>query len=155
MISPEHGYQSKHLYFGDKNYLQLTQSPPVLQKRTSTAVLHASTSMIWWWWSSILQSGDDDDDDDRVAQLVAAWQPGWEKMEREWENEVEIEREWGNWEEMEKKWGNGERFTLYIFSFPPSLSISYTKNFLILSRNVEYGAFVANVTKLNMLAIRK
>ena len=29
------------------------------------------------------------------------WQPGWEKMEGEWENEEEMEREWGNEEEME------------------------------------------------------
>ena len=43
----------------------------------------------------------------RVAQLVAAWQPGCGKMEREWENE----------EEMERGWGNGEGFTLYISSF--------------------------------------
>ena len=39
----------------------------------------------------------------RVAQLVAAWQPGCEKMEREWENEEEMEREWGNEEEMGKE----------------------------------------------------
>ena len=31
--------------------------------------------------------------------------------------------------------------------FPPSLSISYVKNCHILSQNVEYGTFVANVTK--------
>ena len=43
----------------------------------------------------------------RVAQLVAAWQPGCKKMEREWKNEKEMEREWGN----------GERFTLKISSF--------------------------------------
>ena len=102
MISPKHGYQSKLLHLCDKNYVQLTQSPPVLQKGTTSAVLHASTSMIWWW-SSILQSGDDDDDDDRVAQLVAACQKGCEKMEREWENEVEMEREWENEEEMERE----------------------------------------------------
>ena len=41
----------------------------------------------------------------RVAQLVAAWQLGCGKMEREWENE----------EEMEREWGNEDRFTLYIF----------------------------------------
>ena len=44
---------------------------------------------------------------------------------------------WGENEEMKREWGNGERFTLYIssfslhflilFSFPPSLSISYIK----------------------------
>ena len=69
----------------------------------------------------------------RVAQFVAVWQPGCEEMEREWEN--------------------GERFTLYclhflLFSlFPPSLSISYNISCLILLQNVEYGTFVANVTK--------
>ena len=70
----------------------------------------------------------------RVAQLVAAWQPGCEKMEREWENEEELEREWGN----------GKRFTLYISS--PSFHFQI-KDCLILSENVKYGTFVANVTK--------
>ena len=52
-----------------------------------------------------------------------------------------------------RKW----RFTLYISSFslyvpplypfPPSLSISYIKICHILSQNVKYGTFVANVTK--------
>ena len=57
-----------------------------------------------------------------------------------------------------KKWrGNGERirkwrkiYSLYflIYSlYPPSLSISYIKNCHILSQNVKYGTFVANVTK--------
>ena len=55
----------------------------------------------------------------RVAQLVAAWQPGCEEMEREWGNEEEMKREWGNEEEMEREWGNGERDTLYISSFSP------------------------------------
>ena len=52
---------------------------------------------------------------------------------------------------------NGERFTLHflIFSlFPPSLSISYIKNCLILSQNVKHGTFVANVKKF-MCAMRK
>ena len=31
--------------------------------------------------------------------------------------------------------------------FPPSLSISYIKNCLILSQNVNYATFVTNVTK--------
>ena len=61
------------------------------------------------------------------------WQPGSEKMEGEWENEEEIEREWGNF---------------LIFSlFPPSLTLSYIKNCLILTQNVKYATFVANVTK--------
>ena len=42
----------------------------------------------------------------RAAQFVASWQPGYEKMEREWENEEEMEREWENGEEMffERTW---------------------------------------------------
>ena len=53
----------------------------------------------------------------RVAQLVAAWQPGCDKMERELEKG----------EEMEREWGNGQRSTLYIFSFSifSSLSIHF------------------------------
>ena len=57
-----------------------------------------------------------------------------------------------------KKWrGNGERMRkwreihsqdfLILCLFPPSLSISYIKNCHILSQNVKYGTFVANVTK--------
>ena len=62
-----------------------------------------------------------------------------------------------NGERMIKRKGNGERmrkwreiYSLHflIFSlFPPSLSISYIKNCLILSQNVKYGTFVMNVTK--------
>ena len=67
----------------------------------------------------------------RVAQLVAVWQPGREKMEREW--------------------GNGERFILYIFSlFPLSLSIFYIKNCLILSQNVKYCTFVSQKERARM-----
>ena len=47
---------------------------------------------------------------------------------------------------MEREWGNGERFLIFSV-FPPSLSISYMKDCLILSRNVKYGPFVANVIK--------
>ena len=36
---------------------------------------------------------------------------------------------------------------LILALFPPSLSISYIKDCLILSQNVKYGTFVANVTK--------
>ena len=36
---------------------------------------------------------------------------------------------------------------LIICLFPPSLSISFIKNCHILSQNVKYGTFVANVTK--------
>ena len=66
----------------------------------------------------------------RVAQIMASWQPGCGKMERDRENE----------EEMEREWGNGKRFTLNISSFS-------VKNCHILSQNVKYGTFVANVTK--------
>ena len=76
----------------------------------------------------------------RVAQLVAAWQLGCKKMEREYENEEEIEREWGNGQEMETEWGNGERFTLNISSlllyflplcpFPISKNISFCRKML-------------------------
>ena len=36
---------------------------------------------------------------------------------------------------------------LILCLFPPSLSISYIKSCHILSQNVKYGTFVANVTK--------
>ena len=76
-----------------------------------------------------------------VAQLVAAWQPSCEEMEREWENEEEIEREWGN----------EDRFTLYIFyifslfllplyPFPISKIVWFCRKMLV-------RHFVANVTK--------
>ena len=62
-----------------------------------------------------------------------------------------------NGERMRKSRGNGERMRKWreihflhflLFSlFPPSLSISFTKNCLTLSQNVKYGTFVANVTK--------
>ena len=86
-----------------------------------------------------------------------------------------MEREGGNGERMRKcgeRGGNGERMRKWteneemerdsslqflIFSlFPPSLSISYIKNCLILSQNVKYGTFVANATKkLIIRAMRK
>ena len=63
----------------------------------------------------------------------------------------------GNGERMRKWRGNGERMRkwreihsqdfLILCLFPPSLSISYMKNCHILSQNVKYGTFVANVTK--------
>ena len=66
----------------------------------------------------------------------------------------------GNEERMRKWRGNGERMRkwreneeihsqdfLILCLFPPSLSISYIKNCHILSQNVKYGTFVANVTK--------
>ena len=47
-----------------------------------------------------------------------------------------------------RKWREIHSIHVLIFSlFPPSLSISYIKNCLILSQNVKYGTFVADVTK--------
>ena len=99
----------------------------------------------------------------RVSQPAAALQPGCEEMEKEWGNEEEMEREWGNEEEMERAWGNRERLILYISSFslhflplspfPHSLSISHIKICYILSQNVKYGIFVANVTKILTYAL--
>ena len=85
--------------------------------------------------------------------LHKLWQPGsgaarkWrenEKMKRKWrENE-----EWrGNLERM-RIWREIHSLHFLIFSlFLLSLSISYIKNYLILSQNVKYATFVANVTK--------
>ena len=67
-----------------------------------------------------------------------------EKMKRKWrENE-----EWrGNLERM-RIWREIHSLHFLIFSlFLLSLSISYIKNCLILSQNVKYATFVANVTK--------
>ena len=47
-----------------------------------------------------------------------------------------------------RKWRKIHSLNFLIFSlFPPALSISYIKNCQILSQNVKYGTFVANVTK--------
>ena len=70
----------------------------------------------------------------RAARIVAALQPGCEEMKR---------KRRGNGERM-RKWR--ENF-LIISLYPPSLSISYIKICHILSQNVKYGIFVANVTK--------
>ena len=63
-------------------------------------------------------------------------------------------RKWRENEEMKRKRrGNGERMRkwrenfLILPLYPPSLSISYIKICHILSQNVKYGIFVANVTK--------
>ena len=92
----------------------------------------------------------------RVAQILAAWQHGCEKMEREWENDEDMERMRklrGNGQRM-RKWTENEEMkrdslsTFLIFSlFPPFLSISYIKNCLILSQNVKYDTVTANVIK--------
>ena len=89
-----------------------------------------------------------------------------EETERKWRENEEMEGEWGNqqrmrkWkedEEINREWGNGEKMrkwkeihSLYFLTFsvfPHSLSISYIKNCLILSQNVKYGTFVANITE--------
>ena len=74
------------------------------------------------------------------SRVVAALQPGCEKMERECENEEEMEIEWGNGEEIEREWGNGKRFTLFMFSiflyflplypFPISKIVSFSRKML-------------------------
>ena len=62
----------------------------------------------------------------RVAQLAKAWQPGCEKMEREWEHEEEMERlrKWRENEEMDTDSFSTFPHFLYISSsFSHSLSI--------------------------------
>ena len=57
-------------------------------------------------------------------------------------------RNWNGDGEIMRKWREIHSLHFLIFSFfPPSLSISYIKNCLILSQNVNYCTFVANVTK--------
>ena len=53
----------------------------------------------------------------------------------------------GNGERMRKWRQNEEMERDLLFSFPPYLSISYIKKCHILSQNIKYGTFVANVTK--------
>ena len=72
--------------------------------------------------------------------LHKLWQPGCKKMERVWWNGEEMKRL--------RKGRKIHSLHFLIFSlFPPSLSISCIKNCLILSQNVKYGTFVANITK--------
>ena len=74
---------------------------------------------------------------------------------RKWRENEEMKRKWRENEEMKRKWRENEEMEREIHSqdflilclFPPSLSISYIKNCHILSQNVKYGTFVANVTK--------
>ena len=57
-------------------------------------------------------------------------------------------RQWRENEKMKRKWRENEEIHFVIFSLvPPFLSISYIKNCPILSQNVKYGIFVADVTK--------
>ena len=64
-----------------------------------------------------------------------------------------MERGGGNGERM-RKWREIHTLHFLILSlFLPSLSISYIKICHILSQNVKYGTFVANVTKKSTYAI--
>ena len=56
-----------------------------------------------------------------------------------------MKRKWRENEEMEREIHSQDFLILCLF--PPSLSISYIKICHILSQNVKYGIFVANVTK--------
>ena len=58
-------------------------------------------------------------------------------------------RKWRKNGERMRKWREIHSLHFLIFSLspPPPLSISYIKNCLILSWNVKYGPFVANVVK--------
>ena len=58
-----------------------------------------------------------------------------------------MDREGGNEGKM-RKWREIHYLHILIFSlFPPSLSMSYIENCLIMSQNVKHSTFVANVTK--------
>ena len=65
--------------------------------------------------------------------LHNVWQPGSGKMEREWENEVEMERKWGNGQRM-RKWREIYLFSSYFLSLYPfpdqKLSIFVTKCYI-------------------------
>ena len=64
-----------------------------------------------------------------------------------------MDREGRNKERM-RKWREIHTLHFLILSlFLPSLSISYIKICHILSQNVKYGTFVANVTKKSTYAI--
>ena len=72
-----------------------------------------------------------------------------------WENGERM-RKWRGRDRM-RKWREIHSLHFLIFSlFPPSLSISYIKNCLILSQNVKYGTFVAREChkKLNIHSMR-
>ena len=68
--------------------------------------------------------------------IIKLWQPGCEKVEREWENEEEMEREWGNGERMRKSREIHFLHFLIFSLFTHSQSISYIKNCLILLQNI-------------------
>ena len=91
---------------------------------------------------------------DTLAGLHKLWQPC-SQAARKWRENEEMKRKWRENEEMKRKWRENEEMEREIHSqdflilclFPPSLSISYIKNCHILSQNVKYGTYVANVTK--------
>ena len=75
-------------------------------------------------------------------------------MKRKWRENEEMKRKWRENEEMKRKWRENEEMERDSLSrFPHSLSISSLsihflyQNCHILSQNVKYGTFVANVTK--------
>ena len=87
------------------------------------------------------------------SQAVKKWREN-EKIKRKWRENEEVERKWRENEEVEKKWKDKRIWRkihslhlLILSLFSPSLSISYTKIYHNLSQNVNYGTFVANVTK--------
>merc|ERR1712002_1421197 len=99
----------------------------------------------------------------RNGKRMRKWRGNGEKMRklrgngermRKWRENEEMKRKWRENEEMKRKWRENEemereihsQYFLILCLFPPSLSISYIKNCHILSQNVKYGTFVANVT---------
>ena len=79
-----------------------------------------------------------------IPGLHKLWQPC-SRAARKWRENEEMKRKWRENEEMEREIHSQDFLILCLF--PPSLSISYIKNCHILSQNVKYGTFVANVTK--------
>ena len=66
--------------------------------------------------------------------LHKLWQPG-RLAARKWRENEKMKRKWREIEEMERQWKEIHSLHFLIFpSFPPSLSISYIKNCLILSQ---------------------
>ena len=66
---------------------------------------------------------------------------------RKWRENEEMKRNRRENEEMKRGWGNGKIHSPHFLFFPPYLCISNVQNCQILSQNVKYGTFVANVTK--------
>ena len=112
----------------------------------------------------------------RVAQPVAALQPGCEKIEREWENGERMRKLRGNgenmrkWEEMEREWGNGARDRMRerknFISVFPSVCCKTLKNFNFCQKTLKYVTFCRGMLRygtfcrecrknLNIRAMRK